>query len=190
MRLRNRFRLRGLAVGVVIGLAVGGSIAYAAIPDSPSGQISACYPTSGPDKGKLSVIDASAGQSCGAGEAALSWQQRPLCDDWPHPGVDYSMPGSTPGNGCNFVGLAFPGGDATNGDFTDANLTGAVLDLNVTGANFTGADLTGANLSYANLTHAKFTNAALGGVTWSSATCPDGTHANSHGNTCAGHLTG
>jgi hypothetical protein len=169
-------------------------VAYAAIPDSTSGQITACYPTSGPNEGQLSVIDPSAGQTCGAGTAALAWQQRPLCDDWPHPGVDWSMPGSTPGHGCNFAGLGFPRGDATNGNFTNANLSGADLgNLNVQGAIFTGANLTntnlgGANLTGANLGGANLSHANVAGVTWNRATCPDGTSSGAHGNTCVGHL--
>jgi hypothetical protein len=63
----------------------------------------------------------------------------------------------------------------TNGDFSGANLTGAVFErANLTGATFTGADLTGVRwmLDSNNV-----------------STCPDGTLASAHDDTCIGHLT-
>ena len=65
-----------LAAGAfAMGLALAGGIAWAAIPNSTTGQITACYPTSGTAKGQLRVIDAQAGATCKAGEVALSWQK-------------------------------------------------------------------------------------------------------------------
>jgi hypothetical protein len=68
-------------VGVVctaLGAAVVGGFAWAAVPSTNNGQISACYPTSGVAKGQLRVIDYQAGERCRAGEAPVSWQQRGL----------------------------------------------------------------------------------------------------------------
>lgn len=152
----KRLGIPGLVLGLVLGLAIGGAVSWAAIPDSGTGQITACYPTSGSDQGRLSVIDAPAGARCAPGEAALTWQQQARCVGFPHPGIDWSMPGSTPGNGCNFARTFFPPSDATNGNFTNANLTGTILSaIKVRGANFTGANLTDAEIG------SGFSNVAL-----------------------------
>ena len=74
--LRSRVAVALVVLGV--GLAVAGGFSYAAIPGSTSGLITACYPTSGTNKGVLRVIDAQAGQVCGAGNATLSWQKSGL----------------------------------------------------------------------------------------------------------------
>lgn len=55
---------------------LGGGAAWAAIPDTSTARITACYPTSGTSKGSLRVIDT--GQSCRSGERAVSWQSRGL----------------------------------------------------------------------------------------------------------------
>jgi len=68
-----------VAVGVtcaVLGASVVGGIAWAAIPGSGSGTITACYPTSGATKGQLRVIDYQSGARCGSGEQVLTWQSR------------------------------------------------------------------------------------------------------------------
>lgn len=67
---------RGFLAGAIVATVLGGGIAYAAIPNSTSGQITACYPTSGANQGKLRIIDQQAGQHCTAGERSISWQQR------------------------------------------------------------------------------------------------------------------
>lgn len=72
---RPRFRF---AAGVVVGLVAAGGIAMASIPDSRSGQVTACYRTSDPNKGALRVIDAQAGQTCRGGEARLTWDSTRL----------------------------------------------------------------------------------------------------------------
>jgi Collagen triple helix repeat (20 copies) len=63
-------RLRWLVAGVVVG-AVGGGVAFAAIPDS-SGVIHGCYQK---NVGNLRVIDPSAGDNCRPSEIAISWSQ-------------------------------------------------------------------------------------------------------------------
>jgi len=45
----------------IVGVSVAGGVAWAAIPDSSTGAISACYPTSGANKGSLRVINYQAG---------------------------------------------------------------------------------------------------------------------------------
>jgi hypothetical protein len=85
-----------------------------------------------------------------------------LCGGYPHTGIDWSVPGSTPGNGCN-----------------------------LTGANLTNANLTNANLTSANLAGATFTGANVTGVLWSNTTCPDSTNSGTNGSSpesCVGHL--
>ena len=141
----RRLGVPSVLIGLIIGLATGGTAIWAAIPDRPTGAITACYPTSGPNQGRLAVIDAAAGENCAAGEAALTWQQQTFCAGFPHPGVDWSIPGSTPGNGCYFAGIYFPTSDATNANFTNANLSHtAMYAIKVSGANFTGTNLTDA----------------------------------------------
>ena len=57
-----------------VGVAVGGTVVWAAIPGSATGTITACYATSGPLKGLLHVIDYQADPHCPAGQAMLRWQ--------------------------------------------------------------------------------------------------------------------
>ena len=59
-----------LAVVGVVGGGVG--VGYAAIPSTAGRQITACYSQANP---VLRVIDTDAGQTCAAGETALSWSQ-------------------------------------------------------------------------------------------------------------------
>jgi hypothetical protein len=66
----------GLLIGIVVGLAAGGTFAWAAIPDTTTGAVTACYPTSGTTKGALRVIDYQSGQRCPAGQAMLTWPTR------------------------------------------------------------------------------------------------------------------
>jgi hypothetical protein len=69
-------RTRWVAAIGLVGVLIGGGIAYATVPNSGSGQISVCYPTSGAAAGQMRVIDYQAGHRCKAGEKMLSWQQR------------------------------------------------------------------------------------------------------------------
>jgi hypothetical protein len=64
-----------VGIGVIVGLIVGGGAVVAAIPDSSSGKITACYATRGADAGVLRVID---GGSCGRGERQVSWSSQGL----------------------------------------------------------------------------------------------------------------
>ncbi len=74
MRNLGRVKAVGLVLaGTAIG-AIGGSVAYASIPSS-TGVIHACYSTTSNPVGRLRVIDADAGQTCQAGETALTWNQ-------------------------------------------------------------------------------------------------------------------
>src|SRR6059058_4261554 len=70
MRRFTLGRTRWLVVGVVVG-AVGGGVAFAAIPDS-GGVINGCYQK---NVGNLRVIDPSAGDSCRPSEIGISWSQ-------------------------------------------------------------------------------------------------------------------
>jgi hypothetical protein len=205
----KRIGVRGLAVGVIAVLAVGGAVAYASIPGSTSGQITACYPSSGANAGVLRVIDYQGGGRCGAGEVLITWQQKGMrfmgqwssstvysvndvvtqggrafvriqtnpyyptgiatsnstnwaalstatssCAGYPHAGIDWSKPGSTPGNGCDFHGA----------NFTSANLSGAnMTNANLAAANFTTASLNATNLSGANLAVTSFFHGSLVG---------------------------
>jgi hypothetical protein len=61
-------------VAFILGATVAVGVAWAAIPGSATGTITACYPTSGSEKGVLRVIDEQAGVNCGAGQAKVRWQ--------------------------------------------------------------------------------------------------------------------
>jgi hypothetical protein len=219
-KLKSRSAIAVIAL--FVGAAVAGSVAWAAIPSSQTGTITACYPTSGPAKGTLRVIDYQTGAHCGAGQAMVRWQSDgmrwrgswsssttyyagdvvassgasyiatrtgtnvappnsmywalmaakgeggvALCGSYPHAGVDWSMPGSTPGTGCNFDGANLAGmvlsqGNLTNAHLHGVNLTDAQLVLsNITGAYLVDADFTGANLLRADLTDAVVAGANL-----------------------------
>jgi hypothetical protein len=256
-------------VAFVVGATVAAGIAWAAVPSSTTGMITACYPTSGADKGALRVIDYQAGARCRSGEAQVRWQSDgvrwrghwesaktyyvgdvvavagssyiatdtssavvppnttywavlaakgadgqdgvALCSGYPHAGIDWSIPGSIPGKGCNLgfanlTAMNLHGANLTNAYLLDANLSTANLgDANLSGATLTGANLTGAvvaganvtnvNLTYANLTNASIqasnlTGTKVDGVTWSHTTCPDSSVSTSNGTSpesCIGH---
>lgn len=61
-------------VAFIVGATVAMGVAWAAIPGSANGTITACYQTSGSQKGVLRVIDEQSGANCGAGQAKLRWQ--------------------------------------------------------------------------------------------------------------------
>ena len=67
-------RDRGLLVSflVVVGLAIGGALAYAAIP-SGDGAITGCVNNR---SGTVRVIDAEAGATCRSGETQVEWYSR------------------------------------------------------------------------------------------------------------------
>jgi len=97
--------------------------------------------------------------------------------------------------GANLTGATLTGVNLSSANLSSASLSSASLTgANLSGANLTNAlaghaNLTGANLAKAILTGADLTGATLTGVAWGGATCPDGTAANSHSNTCVGHLS-
>jgi hypothetical protein len=216
----KRIGLRGVVVGLVVALALCGTLAWAVIPSSVSGLISACYPNSGPSKGVLRVIDAQSGATCAAGESLIKWQQNgirfqgawspskqyftndlvtqnggafvaikivsvpgtptsdttswaalasppaaPSCTGYPHAGIDWSKPGSTPGNGCDLHGANLASANLSGANLTNANLS--VADLS--SADLNSANLSGANLNVANLFHATLVGANLNGATVQSA---------------------
>ena len=220
----------GLAiVSSAVTAALLGGIAWAAIPGTTSGQIAACYPTSGPAKGQLRVIDYQSGQRCRAGERLLRWSQRgmrfrgpwtpsesyqrddvvthdgaayvatgvniattppnlshwvvlspkpheiSLCSGFPRPQVDWSLPGSSPGNGCDFSGATFEGLDLHGANLENANLAetrfknayhvNGVRITDLTDANLTGTDLRGAALANdVNFSRVDFSEADLTGA--------------------------
>jgi hypothetical protein len=192
----KRIGFRGLAVGLIAGLAVGGTFAYAAIPSANSGQISACYPTSGANKGALRVIDYDAGARCAAGEVLVNFQQNGIRfrGAW-KAGAVYSVNDLVTDGGRAFVRILtspfFPTGVVTSNtqfwtplssaavtscsgyphagiDWSKSGSTpGNGCDFN--GANFTSANLSGANLTNANLSAANFTTATLSAANLSGA---------------------
>lgn len=211
-----------VTVGVVcaaLGATIVGGIAWAAIPSTNNGQISACYPTSGVAKGQLRVIDYQAGERCRAGEAPISWQKYglrfrgawasttgytrddlvtdrdgvfvaianntarrpgsnptywtglasvpPRCAGYPRAGVDWSVPGSTAGNGCDLRGMVLVNPNLSGANMRNANLSGLRVDvIDATAidqiparpATFAHANLAGANLAAAEMTNGYMKN--------------------------------
>lgn len=150
-----------LVLGVVIGLVAGGAVVWASIPDSTTGTITACYPTSGTTKGVLRVIDSQAGARCNSGEAMLTWGSSHCCG-YPRGGVDW--------HGCDFRNVFLAGQYLSSANLVGANFTGANLkSATITGTNLTNALLTNASLSAAaaagaTFTGANLTNTLLGGI--------------------------
>ena len=193
----KRIGFRGLVVGLIAGLAVGGTFAWAAIPGGVNGQISACYPTSGANKGVLRVIDYQTGERCAAGETLLNWQQKGLRFLGTYSATTvYSVNDLVTSGGRAFVRIAvtqfFPTGIATSNTTYWAPLSAplasaacggyphAGIDWSKSGstpgngcdfhgANFTSANLSGANLTDANLAAANFTTATLSAANLSGA---------------------
>ena len=158
---------RGFLVGLAVGLLTGGAVAWAAVPDNTTGAVTACYPTSGANKGALRVIDAQAGTQCAAGEASVALSSTHACLGFPRPGVDWSLPGSSAGHGCDFSGVVLTGQNLIGANLTNGNFTGAefvfakLTDAKLNGANLTGAALCAASGTGLNLTGANLTNAVL-----------------------------
>lgn len=68
MSFRKRWLAAGAVVVAVVGL--GSAVANAAIPNSSTGLINACYNT---DSGALRVIDTQIGQTCSGVEQSINW---------------------------------------------------------------------------------------------------------------------
>jgi outer membrane protein assembly factor BamB len=92
---------------------------------------------------------------------------------------DYAAKGALNLKNANLSGCYLAGANLSNANATSANMAGTVL---------TNANLAGAKLNFANLTGARLAGATLTGISWTQATCPDGTNASANGGTCVGHL--
>jgi len=64
--------------GLIIGMFIAGGVAVAAIPSTTTGKITACYATSGANKGALRVIDTDANEKCKSGEKQIAWTSNGL----------------------------------------------------------------------------------------------------------------
>jgi type VI secretion system secreted protein Hcp len=69
----SRSRALKIALPTAAALVAGGAVALAAIP-AADGTIHGCYATGGTPTGALRIVDE--GVNCGAGETAISWNQR------------------------------------------------------------------------------------------------------------------
>ena len=92
-------------------------------------------------------------------------------------------------SGADLSGIVLSYTDMVYSNLSGADLTGADLsDAYLNGADLSGADLSGADLSEAYLSGADLGGADITGVNWDWATCPDGTYAELHGQTCENNL--
>lgn len=136
--------------GMVTSLVVGGVAWALQSPVDGNGVIHACYNSSTgamsldtkgtcPARGKTTPITWNAtGPKGDPGPSGV-----PLCGGYPHNAIDWSIPGSTPGHGCDLNGANLTDAVLTNANLVNANIAHA----NLVGANFSGANLTGANLN-------------------------------------------
>jgi uncharacterized protein YjbI with pentapeptide repeats len=88
--------------------------------------------------------------------------------------------------GSNMNNAIIISGDLDGTNLENINLIGGSIDdSSMVNADFSHADLASAQLANDNMTGANFTGATVSGINWINSTCPDGTSANSDGNTCA-----
>ncbi len=133
-----------LLLSTVALLVVSVGVAYAAIPNSTTGVISACYDK---NNGRLSVIDAEAGETCKNSETLLTWNQKGIKGDTGATGatgaVGASGPQGTTGPAgtkgeTGATGATGPKGDAglngTTGPQGDPGPTGATGSPGAIGA--------------------------------------------------------
>jgi uncharacterized protein YjbI with pentapeptide repeats len=96
----------------------------------------------------------------------------------------------------NLAGFDLAGSDLNDaivisGDLDGTNLEhinlvgGSINDSSMVNADLSHANLANAQLANDNMTGANFTGATVSGINWINSTCPDGTSANTDGNTCA-----
>ncbi len=114
-RIPRAVRIGGL---IIAGLVVGGlatGIASASIPAS-NGVIHACYSTTRNPVGRLRVIDTDAGQSCTAGEVALTWNQSAFNfrGDWSASG-SYAVGDVVTNAGSSYLALVANAGTRPSG---------------------------------------------------------------------------
>ncbi len=99
------------------------------------------------------------------------------CSGYPHTGVDWSVAGSTPGNGCDLRDAVFRSGSISLGSVKNANLSGAsfgesVFDgngsvsLRATGTDFSGANMHNARFMNLVANQASFVGSNLTGTYW------------------------
>jgi uncharacterized protein YjbI with pentapeptide repeats len=95
----------------------------------------------------------------------------------------------------DLAGLNMAGSDMNNaivlsGDLDGTNLEninlvdGSIDDSSMVNADLSHANLANAQLANDNMTGAKFIGAKVSGINWINSTCPDGTSANTDGDTC------
>lgn len=180
-------------VAFIVGATVAVGVAWAAIPGSATRTITACYPTSGSEKGVLRVIDEQAGANCGAGQAKLRWHSEGmrwrgtwLSTNTYYGGDVIALDGSSyvatrPSHGvvpptANYwalmaaagaIGATGPSGVAVCSGWPhiDIDWSGCRLDnANLDNMVFEGGNLTNAILSGAHLVNANFQAANLTGA--------------------------
>lgn len=75
MKLTKRVSLIGASAVLVLGAGLGTGLAVAAIPNSSTGELTACRVTG--DAGNVRIIDKQGGASCHSYETELSWDTTP-----------------------------------------------------------------------------------------------------------------
>jgi uncharacterized protein YjbI with pentapeptide repeats len=200
-------------VGLVMGLIVGGTVAFAGVAlagNSPPTSVNTCTRVNHHGVyGKPKVTNA---LSCPGTKLFQAWKDARYLDlmnlhtsqtsdftDLDLSGLVlpalYSNPLAPVSNfhGDNFTDSTLVG--AEYDDFSAANFTGVYIvgdarqDGTYTGSNFDGANFTNARFFdwTGGASDFQFTNSTFLGAIWSNTICPDQTDSNSDGSTCVGH---
>lgn len=205
MRTKSRSG-RLSVVGLVVGLIVGGTLAFAGVTfagTSPPTSVNTCTPVN--HHGVYGKPKVTTGTSCPGTKYFQAWANVAYLNDMQYSSTrtDYTK--------VDWSGLEVPessGGSNYSGD----NFTNATLwqeeDNNFDGANFTGATFLAdggyiggfdsSNFNGANFTNAffepingpsdfNFTSSTFVGAIWNNTGCPDGTDSNNDSDTCVGH---
>jgi hypothetical protein len=155
-------RLAIAATSLAVGVSLASGVAWALqSPVDGSGVIHACY---SPSNGNLHLNVTGSCPTTGQ-NTPITWNVKgpqgapgpqgppgPVapCGGFPHAGVDWSLPGSSPGHGCNFAGAFLFGTDLAGANLTNADLSSAVLTSNgIPSADLAGAIFAGVDLSNA-----------------------------------------
>jgi len=198
----RRWSTRLPVVGLVVGVVVGGALAFAGVTfagNAPPTSISTCVKAN--HHGIYGKPKLTTGVSCSGGAVFQTWsdaatvqKEITALSNYKQLLIDSNNSAPASFAGMDFSTMALPAEGVNEADFTGANFTDTWAQFtnwgvdNFTRANFTGADLvsavfffadnfTNANLTDADLTSASFVSANMTGVTYSNTTCPNGTNS-------------
>jgi len=166
--MRTISRLKILIAGIVSGAMLAGGVVWAVttVAPTPTDRFYACVSPQGQVRASAIKLNVAPTKCPSALDTVRSWSAGQIdsvaqeCGAFPHPGVNWYVPGSAPKNGCNMAGANLAGANFRQANLRNVVLSGATL----TGANLSGADLRGADLMNTRLEAANLSGANLDGV--------------------------